>query len=531
MKLIAAHGGQISEDSAQGLFISKYGEAHRNAVDPKFITDSVAKQQLQDVNDYKISPFEDTTEGDSNVDQLVTAYLGNDNHTQPEASDEIGPHNRQARLDAASSVPEGIFVSKQDRISLHNKNGFTDQEDELILEEVRKNPQRRSTHKLFHEIAETIGRHTGNSIRYRYRTHLVNRLKYVYKTNDQGQLLTDDNGKYIPSETMPLTMKNKFTAKDDYILAKAVLQNVGEKVETEEGPVHKDIILPGKFFEKMGQEFPNHTRAAWRDRYRKFLIPYGIDKYVQYYEAEVANDREPEEIKNFTGRHMYKSSKKSKPNEDSDIDIVVRQSLLEHNNEVAGQSQNKRRKPNEVQQTGQDSSNLFLHGDQAEISGIFDSQDAVAVAAAASAQVDGVHPDIEDKLTDDLVTEKFFQFHPLIAVVEKVKEIVERSYSTGEAEELVQALEDEVGVHHKFGMYIIACVCGDMLLIPTFIEMFLKTGENPPFDVVGVWTPRDDQWLKNADLNGDKQALDRVLKLHGEERVELRRGFIEQEYV
>ena len=552
INLITSHGGKVVEEASQGYYLSKFGDAHRDVIDPKFVLDSVEKKRIQSLNSYKVATYDDSSNSDAVaaaaaaaaaakaatevseqndaskattddagvVQHLVTFIQSNDGSGRANDDQQQGDELdklREERMNAASAVKEGNFVSKADRINLHNKNGFTRQEDDMILEEVRKNPHRRSTHKLFHEIAEKIGRHTGNSIRYRFRTHLQNELKYVYKTDDEGNLITDSVGKYIPTEAMPSTMKNKFTARDDYTLAKAVMDNIADRPESTPDDA-RDLVLPGKFFEQMAKDHPNHTRAAWRDRYRKFVVPYGVDKYLSYYEDELSANRVPEEIKNFTGRHLYKSAKKNKAN-DAELDTVVGESLLRHNNQLQ-QSQGKRRRLNGSSES--DASNLFLHGDQAEIAGMLESQAAAAVAAASASNI---HPNIENQLTDDLVTQKFFEFHPLNTVVDKIREIVGRNFASEEAEELINALYSEAGIQKKFGMFIIASVCGDLTLIPDYIEQFLKTAQNPPVDIHGIWTKRDDELLKKAD-EGDKEALEFVIKLHGDKRCDLRRTFM-----
>jgi Myb-like DNA-binding protein RAP1 len=528
IQLVVGHGGQISEDSTIGHYISKFGDAHRDVIDPKFIIESVEKKSLQDINTYKVLPYEDANNDAERADvEHLVSYL-DDSAAQQASQDEPEQKTRQARLDAASSFPEGMFVTKEDRIKLLNKNGFTDQEDEIILEEVRKNPHRRSTHRLFHEIADKIGRHTGNSIRYRYRTHLSNQLKYVYKTAPDGSLIYDAEGKLIPSEEMPNTLKNKFTAKDDYFLSRAVKENLSGRSDNGE---LKDYTLPGKFFEQMAKEFTNHTRAAWRDRYRKFVTPYGIQKYITYYETEIAEGRTPEEIKNYTGRHLYKSVKKQKQPAENDLDTLVGENLMRHNEELSEeQRQAKRRKQNSSDLANDDASNLFLQGDQSEISGMFESQAAAAVAAASNMSP-SLAENIEDHLTEDLVTAKFFEFQPLDTVIDKMKEIVGRDYNSGEADQLIDALYEEAGVQKKFGTYIITSVCGDVALIPKYFEMFLKTGQNPPQNVHGVWIQRDDDLLKCADQSNDEKALEFVTKLHGEKRVNLRRTFMAENIV
>ncbi|ODV59185.1 Homeodomain-like protein, partial [Ascoidea rubescens DSM 1968] len=188
-----------------------------------------------------------------------------------------------------------------------NKNGFTKTEDEFILEEVRKNPHKRSTHKLFHEIAIKLGRHTGNSVRYRFRSCLSNKLNYVYKTNKDGDLYFDENNQLIKTKIMPGTLKTRFTAEDDYILCKQVYKKMLEHsinlTDLKNSTVRFcKFILPNKFFELLQNDYPHHTKCAWRDRYRKFAMEFGIKNYINYYEQQIQNKLVPEPMKDYTGK-------------------------------------------------------------------------------------------------------------------------------------------------------------------------------------------------------------------------------------
>lgn len=460
-----------------------------------------------------------------NVQQLVS-FLDRDdaNNQQQQVGDAASsvPSSQAAALHLANTQTNAQLLAR----SLPNKNGFTQEEDDLIMEEVRRNPNRRSTHKLFDEIAIKIGRHTGNSIRYRFRTHLASGLTYVYKTDPNGNLIFDENGNPIPTAGLPSTVKTRFTAEDDYALCSAVRKHLLSKHPDQYEPNPKDVILPGKFFEIMADssDLKHHTKAAWRDRYRKFAIPFGIDKFIEYYETEKQNGRTPEGIKNFTGKHLYKSAKRERT-----VDEEVGETLAEHNDQF-DQSKKRQSKKKKTLLNQQDSNNLFVAGDQDELSDIaqsgnfFDSHAAAAVAAANKLNTPPVP---EDFLTEDLVTAKFFEFQPLISVVDKITEIVNRSYQSNDAEQLIAALYAEAGIQKKFGTFIITSVCGDLILIPKFVEIFLKTGENPPRHVHGIWTPQDDEYLKSE----IPERLDYLRRLHGTKRIDLRKSFISSDIV
>nr|6LDM_A Chain A, DNA-binding protein RAP1 [Saccharomyces cerevisiae S288C] len=222
----------------------------------------------------------------------------------------------------------------------HNKASFTDEEDEFILDVVRKNPTRRTTHTLYDEISHYVPNHTGNSIRHRFRVYLSKRLEYVYEVDKFGKLVRDDDGNLIKTKVLPPSIKRKFSADEDYTLAIAVKKqfyrdlfqidpDTGRSLITDEDtptaiarrnmtmdPNHVPGSEPNfaayrtqsrrgpiarEFFKHFAEEHAAHTENAWRDRFRKFLLAYGIDDYISYYEAEKAQNR-PEPMKNLTNR-------------------------------------------------------------------------------------------------------------------------------------------------------------------------------------------------------------------------------------
>ncbi|CCH42665.1 DNA-binding protein RAP1 [Wickerhamomyces ciferrii] len=516
-KLIIDHGGEVINDPGAGYYISKHHDPLRDAVDPKFIYESTEQKSLLKVDNYKL--YNHANAGnDDHVQQLVT-YLHNDHngqqqqqdpeqHQQQDQDHQVTGEDHQPTTvgdlihEKEPTSSNALVGANNESVRVHNtssnKNGFTKEEDEIILDEVRRNPNRRSTHVLFKEIAEKIGRHTGNSVRYRYRTYLVNQLDYVYQTDEKGNLILDDQGQPIIADKLPITLKTKFTADDDYLLCTLVRQNLQDKLGDEYEPNPKNVILPGKFLEALAENHTNHTKSAWRDRYRKFAIPYGIDNYIEYYDNEIQQGRVPDNIRNFTGKHLFKSSKKYKNGELDDNEVGER--LSEHNDQQNRRRPTKKRKTNEIQTT-QDSNNLFANGGQDDLNnydpenGDFANSHTAAAVAAANRLNNPPNP--EDFLTSDLVTAKFFEFQPLISAVEKIEEIVNRAYEINDAEQLITAFYEEAGIQKKFGAYIITCVCGDLILIPKYIEMLLKTGENPPRDIHGIWTSRDDAYLKS----------------------------------
>lgn len=317
--LVERYGGKVVDDGS-GYLISRHYYETRSSLKPAYILDCIKHGALLPFDNYRVRP-EDNNDSNSTVvaaaaaaaaaaaidksnngtDNNISALSNNNNNNN---NSEIGngdDSHHHGITDAEMAMTLARVESPTTIINI-NKNGFTEAEDEFILEEVRKNPRRRATHKLFHEIAAKMDRHTGNSVRYRFRNHLQKDLRYVYKTDTNNDLLTDQNGNYIITAAMPLTVKTKFTAMDDYVLCKAINQHRKVLFGTKTNKMEKKISLTNKFFEMMEKDEPQHSRAAWRDRFRKFASHYGIDNYIQYYEDCIRESTEPQPMKNYTAR-------------------------------------------------------------------------------------------------------------------------------------------------------------------------------------------------------------------------------------
>lgn len=245
-------------------------------------------------------------------------------------------------VDTSSSSNDTSVKSTPIPASLSShKNNFTEDEDQFILDVVRKNPTRRSTHTLFDEISKYMPNHTGNSIRHRFRGYLSKKLKFVFEVDMNGKLVRDDHGNLIKTSVLPPSLKRKFTSDEDYGLAIAVKKQFYRdiyQVDPETGnyivlqnptaseiarrnmtmdpdhkpgsePTFQDFKTNGRrgpvareFFKTYAEMTPTHTESAWRDRFRKFLLVYGIDSYIEYYEACKATNKEPAPLKNMTVR-------------------------------------------------------------------------------------------------------------------------------------------------------------------------------------------------------------------------------------
>ncbi|ODV58044.1 Rap1-DNA-bind-domain-containing protein, partial [Ascoidea rubescens DSM 1968] len=195
-----------------------------------------------------------------------------------------------------NTISKSLIIDKR-----FNKNEFTKIEDTLILDQIRRNPLKRGSHKFFDQLAiNYLPRHTGNSIRYRFRNLLVNDLEYLYKVDSMGNLVKDSNGNFIKVgiDEIPLNKRVKFSSIDDYQLCLGVLSHLNKK-----NSPHKNTNLNNKlpsvplsYFAEFEKKFSNHSKFAWKDRYRKFVCSYGLMNYIDYYNNEIKNNRTPDPI-------------------------------------------------------------------------------------------------------------------------------------------------------------------------------------------------------------------------------------------
>ncbi|AMD19433.1 HBR532Cp [Eremothecium sinecaudum] len=492
-------------------------------------------------------------------------------------------NERNVSADATGAVaigePSKTVLSRSSNLPPHNKSSFTEEEDEFILDVVRKNPTRRTTHTLFDEISHYVPNHTGNSIRHRYRVYLSKRLNYVYKVDENGKLLRDEKGEFIKTDVLPQGLKRKFTAEEDYQLAiniktqfyKDIYQSdptTGESLirdDDEPSTVAKrkmvmdPTFIPGKepsfqeytvgdrrgplsreFFKTYGEKYPKHTENAWRDRFRKFLLNYGIDEYIAYYENERANNRIPEPMKNMTNRVKrpgpapgnYNNAKKVKfmsptgqqPTSASTNQYTIPQDDLLDEETLSFITGLKR-----------DLSRMESHQNAApDVPFEYTQELAESIRnnfAMEETQFDTINPDEipfpPPIATTDLFMPEFFHFASTREFLNKVHDIVNRTYHTSQAEKLVEDLRDECGIRKAFSTSILTALSGDLMVLPRYFLCAFRYSANPPMNVPGIWTKEDDEMLKN----GSEEDMKLLVKKHGTGRIEMRKRFHQNDLV
>ncbi|KAG2734751.1 hypothetical protein G9P44_002757 [Scheffersomyces stipitis] len=323
--LIETHGGVLLDHSVTDCFwLSTNPLTGRRSYRVQYIDDCVRLVTLQDIRIYSHPDFNidtnllhrgagDTTSGmEMDPTSVAAAVVYGDAQPNPNLSSAADLPSDFALATAGTSLSPGTAP----KVRTHNR--FTPQKDAFILEEVRKHPRARHSHEFFRNLAknEILKGHTGNSVRSRFRKHLEANLQYVYQQESDGNPSKDAHGNYIPTKELPQTLKNKYTAEDDYylcteakkyILAKESAKDGGEGRGSGKLPELK-VLLPYSFFSNLcrpdrgGQDEvadsennpdkrnkkhigQRHTLHSWRDRYRKFVGDGTIEKYIKSYEA------------------------------------------------------------------------------------------------------------------------------------------------------------------------------------------------------------------------------------------------------
>ncbi|SCV05312.1 LANO_0H04698g1_1 [Lachancea nothofagi CBS 11611] len=530
------------------------------------------------------TPQNPTTPTDPPVDKSEHALSS----TSDEQASQVGVMNSLTQKKPADEV------AKQRYVTAHNKANFTSEEDEFILDVVRKNPTRRTTHTLFDEISRFVPTHTGNSIRHRYRVYLAKRLDFVYQVDNQGKLVRDEAGNLIRTTVLPKSLKNKFVADEDYSLAVSIKRqfyrdlyqvdpDTGKSLITEDdGPseaARKAITMdttvkrgseptlseyrvgerrgpvPREFFKTYAQMNPSHTENAWRDRFRKFLLTYGIDKYIEYYDHELAQNRVPEAMKNLTNRpkrpgvptpgNYSGNAKKRKSSEEEQI----AQGETPQERQIAFTSASGGAVDPSSSLAMADVDLLdeetlkFISGLRRDLSKIesaggtaFEYPQEIAESIRndftnEEAQFDEIDPDSipfpPPLATNDLFMPQFFGFESTRAFLDKINDVISRDYEASQAEKLVQDLCEDAGVRKTFSTSILTALSGDLMVFPRYFLCMFSFKANPPLNVPGIWTREDDETLRH----GDGQSMKILTDKHGTGRIEMRKRFIASDLV
>ncbi|KTB16982.1 DNA-binding protein RAP1 [Nakaseomyces glabratus] len=578
--LILLNGGDIvnklpNKDSAEAnhiIVVSPYNNTELKTVTSTFIRACVQSNKLLDMKNYLV-PYD-------SFNALLDDAMSPPSRQEPTISESSSVNEGQP---TASKPPPQNIANKRDiptkKVSANtgvSKTSFTEEEDEFILDVVRKNPMRRTTHTLFDEISHYVPNHTGNSIRHRFRVHLSKRLDFVYQVDQYGKLVRDENGNLIKTKVLPPSIKKKFTADEDYELAIAIKQqfykdiyqldpvtgqslisdndpparvakrqmmmdpNVQRgseppfskyRVGTRRGPIARE------FFKQFTENHPTHTESAWRDRFRKFLLEYGVDKYIEYYETQKANNDEPEAMKNLTIR----TKRDNFPTPGNYGNAAKRQKYeVSSNVENTLKSKGQAGDIPDAELLDEDTMKFIssLKNDLSKIDNNFGFDYTNEIAEAIRndfSEEEAIYDNIDPSTipfpppiaTIDLFLPQFFRMSSTQEFIEKIREIIQRDYEPSQAELLMQDLNDEAGIRKTFTSSILGSLSGDLMVLPRyFLNMFSKN-QNPPIDIPGIWTSGDDDILRR----GDEAEVSKLVKRQGAGRVEMRKKFLERNLI
>lgn len=637
IKWIVAHGGRVctsvedlnKTDAPQKYVVSTVNHAPSVTVTPEYVVQCIDAGSLLDPTRFappdlyvsqsqstSMSTAEEPAPG-TNLGEMV-----NPSGIPEQVDDQIETVITTPQAPIAEEVQDAVGFqaanSLMSRKAFGGKSVFTEEEDKFIMEVVRKNPTRRTTHTLFDEISQYVPNHTGNSIRHRFRVYLSKHLDYVYQVDETGRLVHDDDGNLIKTKIFPQSIKKKFTAEEDYALAIAIKKQFYRDLFQVDPDTGRSLItsddspsavakrklmmapdhVPGteptfgeyraerrrgpisrEFFRRFAEANPIHSENAWRDRFRKFLLNFGVDEYINYYEGKVATDQVPEPMKNLTNRQKtrkmpapgnYNSAQKKAKlmhAKDNDKNIVMDTQGISRSNPIP-----------ENELLDEDTMN-FISSIKNDLCKIENSNDGFPTAENPSSRANVVtagnvksgiptgssdtvqsndvpfeYPqDIADAIRNDFNQEEaqydnidpnmipfpptiatmdrflpqFFQFYNTQQFINKVNEVISRDYEPTEAEKLVQDLADEAGVRVSFSTSILTTLSGDLIVFPRYFLNMFKDNVNPPKNVPGIWTPEDDEMLKQ----GRPEIVESLIKKHGSARVEMRCKFIERDLI
>lgn len=296
IKLIHSAGGLVETDervleNRLVVQLSSFAWDDRTTVSFSFIDDSLKKGSMCFMDQYRIMP--------GLIKKRMSPY-----EESMEAADAV-----------AHALAKKLKMSK-------TTTKFTPEADKYILEQVRLKPRFRTSHKFFEELShhELLRGHTGNSVRSRFRAHLEHRLDYVWKTDEYDNLVLDHEGRQIAIPTNSAkTIKNRFTAEDDYNLCRDIIDHVlanqdADQLKVTDGsyeyPLNENkfsVLIV--FFDEYARLHPQHSSSSWRDRYRKFARVYGLQKYRDYYLREKDSKEGPQPMKNLTSRASKEKKK------------------------------------------------------------------------------------------------------------------------------------------------------------------------------------------------------------------------------
>lgn len=434
---------------------------------------------------------------------------------------------------------------------------FNDEKDLFIMEQVRLKPRYRTSHKFYDDLAnlEMLQGHTGHSVRSRCRVHLLPKIGYFYKTDDFGELVLDDKGEKvkIPASDVTHTLKNRFSAEEDYSLCTEVLKHVlsdngGSRkriTRNEDGDIDERLLSVGiSFFDEFANQYPNHSSPSWRDRFRKFAKAYGVQKYIRDYEECIRNNQIPEAMKNLTRRKIRKRDSSDRFVTAAD-DEEEEEALVNGNEGLAGaldeeigelKSSNidealkevdvNRKNEEEKRKIKQEFHNqntlnqntLNHHQSDSEVES--DSNEILVMPESASQAYDINYVSKNVKI-DDILTNEFFKIEDkkFSKQLNKILKDVSKNAPNDKEGDLLFKEFNKIGIKPIFTSHILMVSSSNALSIHNYLKAifkkFKKADNIPDFalydfllidDKDGLWTPKQDKRLRKGKFNDLKNT-------------------------
>ncbi|GMM29923.1 hypothetical protein DAMA08_026680 [Martiniozyma asiatica (nom. inval.)] len=284
---IESHGGLVSDQMFNSIVLGIPDTEllpdvkHAHVYSYKVIEDSIKEGIQMEFGDYLIH----LPESEPNVTVEDHQQVVN----EPDITDPQDLLDYDRLLSSVAAVENEVIPTTS------NLRYFEPQEDRALREEVRKRPWYGiKGHTIYNEISKLPffqqRFRTGDSLRERMRT-LNYEVGYVYKEdpNKKGSLLLDSHGNFIRTASIK-SKSRKYTPDEDMIFCKTLYQQLNF-VEDERG--FESVEIPTSFYDKYAQVYPTHTKESYRQRFKNFLIPFGIKNYIKYYMVCKAQGNEP----------------------------------------------------------------------------------------------------------------------------------------------------------------------------------------------------------------------------------------------
>lgn len=294
-----------------------------------YIYDTFTKQASLNMKKYKLPSAK------SKANQELKISIGN----FPISRSSGYQHNDISHGGVTQSITD-IKINNTHSLSKRKSNKFTEEEDEYILDLVRRNPHLRSTHTFFARIAQLppLSEHTGNSIRYRYRKILAPKLTYVYKLDPEtGEpLINPETNEVMKITEIPSLIKSQYTSDEDYALCKHIWAYKNGEITITSNKRVEVSQIPEYVFQKLHESNPRHSAMSWRDRYRKFAAKFGLKRYITYYEDCQSKNIPAEPMKNMSSRADRRDYK---------VDVFENENISKRQNSNTEEKNVKRVKP------------------------------------------------------------------------------------------------------------------------------------------------------------------------------------------